>query len=286
MRKFILSIIIVFALVLSLSCSPGSASGGGQSSTSYKCDSSYHWKKDDRSDREEHSSVLVSTEEKTEDGDIILERRCPVCSYVIETLFEHPFDEKSWKSDDAEHYRVSTCSHQVEERGVHETRRETSASCLEKGQVTSSCSLCGYTKTAEETGNHSFGSDDICTICRGYRCGDYTAAVFDEGNKTLTLRGAGTVYDYTSAEYKAWSKLDFDTLIVEDGVTRIGDWAFNCYEMTSLTIGKDVRSIGSYAFANTQLKSFPLTMGLPSVKRATMPFLIINSLNQLLSPPL
>lgn len=286
MRKFILSIIIVFALVLSLSCSPGSASGGGQSSTSYKCDSSYHWKKDDRSDREEHSSVLVSTEEKTEDGDIILERRCPVCSYVIETLFEHPFDEKSWKSDDAEHYRVSTCSHQVEERGVHKTERETSASCLEKGQVTSSCSLCGYTKTAEETGNHSFGSDDICTICRGYRCGDYTAAVFDEGNKTLTLRGAGTVYDYTSAEYKAWSKLDFDTLIVEDGVTRIGDWAFNCYEMTSLTIGKDVRSIGSYAFANTQLKSFPLTMGLPSVKRATMPFLIINSLNQLLSPPL
>ncbi len=261
MRKFILSIIIVSALVLSLSCSPGSARGEDSSSTSYKCDSSSHWKKDDRSDREKHSSELVRTEEKTEDGDIILERRCPVCSYVIETLFEHPFDEKSWKYDDAEHYRVSTCSHKVEERGVHKTERETSASCLGKGQVTSSCSLCGYSKTQVETGNHSFGSDDICTICHGYRCGDYTAAVFDKDERRLNVRGAGAVYDYTRDQYRAWSNLEFNTLIVEDGVTRIGDYAFYCAKITSLTIGKDVRSIGSHALAYTQLKTISFDDG-------------------------
>ena len=58
---------------------------------------------------------------------------------------------------------------------------------------------------------------------------------------------ANTYYQYTP-----WyiSRSSFKTLVIEDGVTSIGDYAFSsCYDLTSVTIPDSVTSIGSSAFS-------------------------------------
>ena len=64
----------------------------------------------------------------------------------------------------------------------------------------------------------------------------------------LTISGKGIMKDYTS-----WSPWIYDSVkrvIIADGVTTIGDNAFNgCSSLTSVTIGNSVTTIGHEAFS-------------------------------------
>ena len=53
------------------------------------------------------------------------------------------------------------------------------------------------------------------------------------------------------AIYESYNiKKDIKKIIIPDSVISIGDWAiWNCYRLTSLTIGCNVTHIGNYAFA-------------------------------------
>ncbi len=95
---------------------------------------------------------------------------------------------------------------------------------------------------------HNFTEDGICTICGGYKCGDNAAVIFDETAKTLTVRGTGDVYDYDLRSSSPWNSIEADKLIIEEGITRIGNFAFYKCKAKSVEIGKDVKSIGQYAF--------------------------------------
>ena len=67
---------------------------------------------------------------------------------------------------------------------------------------------------------------------------------------TLT-KGNGTVHDYTNSSYTPWydSRDSLKEVVIEDGVTSIGDSAFEgCTSLTSITIPDSVTSIGSSAF--------------------------------------
>ncbi len=80
-------------------------------------------------------------------------------------------------------------------------------------------------------------------------CGENLTWVFDEG--TLTISGSGDMTDFTSQSDVAWSKYRFDiiSVIIEDGVTSIGDYAFAfCTEMVSYKIPDTVTSYGDYSF--------------------------------------
>ena len=62
----------------------------------------------------------------------------------------------------------------------------------------------------------------------------------------LTISGNGAMGDYYS--YQTWDS-SITTVTINDGVTRIGDYAFNgCSDLTSITIPDSVTSIGNYAF--------------------------------------
>ena len=72
-------------------------------------------------------------------------------------------------------------------------------------------------------------------------------------NGTLTISGFGTMTDYlnNSSSRAPWysSRSSIKSIVIEDGVTSIGDYAFyNCRSLTSVTIGNSVTSIGSSAF--------------------------------------
>lgn len=162
---------------------------------------------------------------------------------------EHTFHDK-WEFDDTNHWHKATCGHD-EISGMAEHIFINSSDCT-KTESIYKCQVCEYTKTVTERGRHSFGEDDICTVCGGYRCGDNVAAIFDSSNKTLTLRGTGDMFGYTDSDVRKWADLKFEALIVEDGVTSIGKESFKSLAFKSVKIGKDVKKIGSYAFAYTK----------------------------------
>lgn len=57
----------------------------------------------------------------------------------------------------------------------------------------------------------------------------YSSEVFwlyDADAKTLTIKGSGAMADYASASEAPWSGYDVEKIVVEDGVTRIGAYAF------------------------------------------------------------
>ena len=71
---------------------------------------------------------------------------------------------------------------------------------------------------------------------------------WDLTNGVLTISGTGdmTNYDMDSP----FPDLSISSVIISDGVTSIGEYAFaDCYELSSVTIGNSVTSIGQAAFA-------------------------------------
>jgi hypothetical protein len=73
------------------------------------------------------------------------------------------------------------------------------------------------------------------------------------GNYTLTISGNGAMENYIYSSVLPWSsyRSDIKTLIVESGVTTIGDYAFSyCDGLTSVTISNSVTTVGIHAFDN------------------------------------
>ena len=83
-------------------------------------------------------------------------------------------------------------------------------------------------------------------------CGASVNWALDD-NGTLTISGTGEMYSYNNSSYSnpsPWMRsTDLKVVIVEDGVTSIGSYAFlMCSNLESVTIGNSVTSIGDGAF--------------------------------------
>lgn len=76
---------------------------------------------------------------------------------------------------------------------------------------------------------------------------------FYDGNGTLTISGKGEMSNFYLVD-SPWSGIsnEIETVIIEDGVTSIGDDAFAGYSnLAQVIIGKDVREIGMEVFYGT-----------------------------------
>lgn len=72
-------------------------------------------------------------------------------------------------------------------------------------------------------------------------------------DNSLTISGEGDMPDFSDDDKAPWSNNaeDIKSIVVEDGVTSVGNLAFcGLTEAKSVTIGKDVKKIGEYAFAD------------------------------------
>ena len=66
----------------------------------------------------------------------------------------------------------------------------------------------------------------------------------------LTISGKGKMNDYSYPDGGPWSKSDIKRIIIGDGITTIGGYAFrDCSNLTSVTIPNSITTIGVAAFA-------------------------------------
>ena len=81
-------------------------------------------------------------------------------------------------------------------------------------------------------------------------CGTNLTYTLDE-NGTLTISGKGDMSNWNGSSNPPWhsSKKQIFNIVIEDGVTSIGEFAFDDYDsLTNITIPDSVTSIGRYAF--------------------------------------
>lgn len=83
-------------------------------------------------------------------------------------------------------------------------------------------------------------------------CGDNVGWILDEDG-TLTIGGSGAMWDIMwDVEHQDplfFSRYYITRVIIEEGVTRIGNCAFrSCKNLSSVEIPESVTSIGSYTF--------------------------------------
>ncbi len=75
-------------------------------------------------------------------------------------------------------------------------------------------------------------------------CGDHLTWVLDNDG-SLTISGTGEMYDFTSAPWE----LSMKKVIIEEGVTSIGDTAFaKCPELVDVTLPNSITVIGDSVF--------------------------------------
>ncbi len=115
-------------------------------------------------------------------------------------------------------------------------------------------------------GNVTVTATFVETLASG-TWGDLTWVLDETG--TLTISGEGDMNGFTYNSTDAWrgNKEDIQSVVIQPGVTGIGERAFyNCSGLTSVTIPASVTSIGSYAFQNCSgLTSVTIGNGVTSI---------------------
>ena len=109
---------------------------------------------------------------------------------------------------------------------------------------------------------------------------------FDSKTGTLTISGTGEMDDYNEHDIKApWKKYNnyMTNIIIENGITSIGNYAFWCSEAFNITIPNSVKNIGKGAFAYCKnLTNVTIPNGVTSINYYTFDF--CNSLTNITIP--
>ena len=123
-----------------------------------------------------------------------------------------------------------------------------------------------------------YSGDLYCPDCDTVLEKGYT--YWNEGNLTwkldadgtLTISGTGAMKNYNSDDNRSpvFKNLNVKKIVIEDGVTSIGEKAFSaCKSLTSITIPDSVTSIGKGAFSYTGLKSITIPDSVTSIGNST-----------------
>ncbi len=132
----------------------------------------------------------------------------------------------------------------------------TEPTCESDGVMTYTCTECGDSYTEVIPGGHVY-ENGFCTRCGEERiltgvCGDDLTWTLN-GSGVMTISGTGDMYDF-SYHYEPmipWADHieEIQSVVVEEGVTSIGNFAFsNAANLTSVTLPDTLTVIGESAF--------------------------------------
>ncbi len=116
------------------------------------------------------------------------------------------------------------------------------------------------------------------------KCGDNVYYSFSDDGNTVNIFGSGDMYSWDNADNKSPFNGDEDicNVIIGDGVTNIGDYAFTGCGLLSVTIPKSVNAIGEGAFASSYVDGIVIPDGVETLEENV--FSGCTNLNQLYIP--
>ena len=95
-------------------------------------------------------------------------------------------------------------------------------------------------------------------------CGDNLTWTLD-GNGLLTVSGTGAMTNYTAESPAPWAGQTVNYIVVSDGVTVIGDYAFYQCGAEEITLPTTLRTIGKYALAKNDMQLLIIPKGVTAI---------------------
>ncbi len=124
-----------------------------------------------------------------------------------------------------------------------------------------------YPWNGEEWNSTNITSDAYVTVTVTInQCGD--DIYWDLKDGILTIKGSGEIWNYSYNNYAPWCSYseDINSVVIHDGITTIGDYAFSqVRELTNVTLPDTLVSIGCYAFSACGIKSVTLPDGFKTI---------------------
>lgn len=109
-------------------------------------------------------------------------------------------------------------------------------------------------------------------------CGENLTWKIEDG--VLTISGTGAMMDYSWCQDPAapWAAAKIKSVVIESGVTSIGNSAFFYSSLTSITIPDSVTSIGDHAFDRGSLTSITIPDSVTSIGECAFEFCNLTSI--------
>ena len=80
------------------------------------------------------------------------------------------------------------------------------------------------------------------------QCGPNVSYTYDSVTKELVISGTGAMTNYSGSNSPFYNS-DIKSVVIEDGVTSVGNYAFyDCYRLADITLPDSLTFIGSDAF--------------------------------------
>ena len=103
-------------------------------------------------------------------------------------------------------------------------------------------------------------------------CGENLTWTYVENTGTLTIIGNGDMYNYSSTEPSPWFSyaMNINNLIISDGVTSIGEFAFEYCRVSYVDIPNSIVKIGKFAFSHcSNLATINIPNSITAIKKCT-----------------
>lgn len=109
-------------------------------------------------------------------------------------------------------------------------------------------------------------------------CGDGVMWTFE--NKILTISGSGEMDDY-SDDYTPWLdyQSDMEKIVVSEGVTGIGDWAFSSCSASTIELPDSLVNIGEGILAWSDIKVINIKKNVSSIKASAFEYADLTEIN-------
>ncbi len=123
-----------------------------------------------------------------------------------------------------------------------------------------------HTHPAGEDGTSALSVAAEATVLDSGTCGEHLTWTLTEDG-TLTISGTGAMTDYEYDGIRPWSVETVRTIVVGDGITTIGNYAFkNCTGLTAVDLPSTLTRIGHSAFETcTGLAAITVPSGTKSI---------------------
>ncbi len=190
-------------------------------------------------------------------------------NYIAETV------SPTCTEDGSSTYRCESCENTIENLTIpalgHDYGEEiiVDPTYEAKGFTHKICARCGY--------DYKYNYIEAYKIETG-SCGTNATYTMDTGKGTLIISGTGAINNYKS-EYNyikkvnrttaPWGSYDIKSVVIEDGITSIGNYAF-CLneEMVEVSLPSTLQSIGTSALYGVALSSLVLPQGLTTISNS------------------